>query len=345
MFDAASTAWANPSSVHHAGRRARALVDETRERLAALLAIHPRDVALTSGGTEANNLALHSATALVTSRIEHPSVVRVAESLERRGVPVSWLPVSVSGRIEPDSIDVALTHLPSGAWVAVMAANHEAGVIQPIAEIAERVHRHGAKLHVDAVQALGKISVEALGVADSIAVAAHKIRGPKGIGALAWRGIAPKPLVVGGAQERGIRPGTQDAALAAGFSAALEHAGTSPTTYESLASLRDVLEQALAPHATVNGEASPRLPHVSNMSFRGWGGAELVAALDLAGLRVSSGSACSAGTTEPSPVIEAMLGRERALSSVRFSLGETSDRALVERAIRVVERVVRNRSS
>jgi cysteine desulfurase len=344
MHEVAKDNWGNPASVHGSGRRARAVLEETREALAAQLQVHPRDVLLTGGGTEANNLALHQCTGLVTSRLEHPSVVRVAEALAARGVPVCWLPVPSSGRLEPDSVARALRDLPHQSAAAVAAVNHETGVIQPIGEIAEAVHRAGCWLHVDAVQALGKTSIESLAAADSIALAAHKIRGPKGIGALAWRGTrTPKPLLLGGSQERGLRPGTQDAALAAGFKVALGWAQRWAQRQAPLAGLRDELESGLSRLGEINGQG-PRVAHVSNLSFSGWRGAELAAALDLEGLRVSSGSACSAGTSEPSAVIAAMLGTERAAASVRFSLGELTRADQVVRAISLVSRVVTVRS-
>lgn len=344
MHEVAQHSWGNPASVHGAGRRARAVLEETREAIALQLGVHPRDVLLTGGGTEANNLALHQVTGLVTSRLEHPSVVRVAEALAARGVPVCWLAVGPSGCVAADSVGQALQSMPPNSAVAVAAVNHETGVIQPIVEIAEVVHRAGAWLHVDAVQALGKTDSEPLRVADSIVIAAHKIRGPKGIGALAWRGArAPKPLLVGGSQERGLRPGTQDAALAAGFAVALGWAQRWPERQPRLAALRDRLEGALRVFGEVNGNG-PRVAHLSNLSFTGWRGAELAAALDLEGLRVSSGSACSAGTSEPSAVITAMLGPERAAQSLRFSLGELTREDEVVRAISMVSRVVTARS-
>jgi cysteine desulfurase len=334
MRAAATEAWGNPSSVHAAGRRARALIEDTREALALALGFDAREVAFTSGGTEANNWAIHTAPALVTSRLEHPSVVRAAEALGRSGRPVVWLPVPPSGRIEPEAIREAVRSLAPGALVVLMAVNHETGVLQPIAEVAEIAHAHGARLHVDAVQALGKLAPETWAGADSVSVAAHKIRGPKSIGALAWRpGWTPPPLFHGGAQERGLRPGTPDPAGAAGFGAALEPIGEGPRRHAELARLRDRLESELARFGQVNADRAPRLAHVANLSFPGFRGDELVAALDLIGIRVSSGSACSAGTAEPSPVIEAMLGRERALGAVRISLGATTTPEEVESAI------------
>jgi cysteine desulfurase len=337
MVAAADLAWANPASTHSAGRRARVEIEELREALGAALGVHPRDVVLTSGGTEANNLRLARAPGLVTSRLEHPSVVRVAEALESAGSPVRWLPVPTSGRIESEALPAACAGMPPGSWVAVQAANQETGVLQPIGAIAERVHAAGLLLHVDAVQAFGKLDLRGLEGADSVAVASHKIRGPKGIGALAFRRVAPPPLLVGGSQERGLRPGTVDPVAAAGFRAAV--ALLAPQRWAELAVWRDALERVLGPVSEVNGEG-PRLPHVSNRSFRGWRGDELVAALDLLGVCVSSGSACAAGTAEASPFITAMLGRERALAAVRISFGDTTSLEELETARLAFERAL-----
>ncbi len=321
MMEAASTSWANPASVHAAGRRARSIVECLREELAGALGFSPRDVVLTSGGTEANNLALAGAKALVTSRLEHPSVVRVAEALARRGVEVRWLEVTSSGQLEPTAVRAACAGLPPGSWAAIQAANHETGVVQALSELADEVHAAGLRLHVDAVQAFGKLPAAPLALADSVAVAAHKIRGPKGIGALLFRGAGPQPLLLGGSQERGLRPGTVDPMAAAGFLVAVERARTTPPSWAELGIRRDDFEAACAGVAVVNGDG-PRLPHVSNLSFPGMRGDELVAALDLLGVQVSSGSACAAGTAEPSPVVTAMVGEERARSAVRFSFGD-----------------------
>ncbi len=345
MAEALASDWGNPSSVHAAGRRARVVVEETREALAAAVGVHPRDVLLVSGGTEANNLALHDAPGLALSRIEHPSVVRVAEALADQGRPVVWLPVAESGVVEVAAIAGALERLPAGARVALMAANHETGVIQPVAEAAALAHAAGARLHVDAVQAFGKLPATAWEGADSVAVTAHKLRGPKGIGALCWReGAAPSPLLLGGAQQRGLRPGTIDAVAAAGLLAVLRRIADGPRRYAAVAPLRDRLTEALADHALVNG-SGPRLPHVLDVSFPGWRGDELVAALDLLGVFVSSGSACSAGTPEPSPVVTAMLGVERARSAVRASLGDVTTHEDIDRAIHAFHRVLARRPS
>lgn len=352
--------WANPASVHGPGRKARAHVDRAREAVAVLAGapFEARDVVLTSGGTEANNLALAHAFgtpggALVTSRIEHPSIVRAAEALADRGVVVAWVAPEASGRIAPEAVAEAIDRTARVAevrLVTLQAVNHETGVLQAVAEIAAIAHARGARLHVDAVQAMGRLDPEAWRGADLLAVAAHKLRGPKGIGALVPRpGVAVRPLLFGGAQERGLRPGTQDAAAAAGFAVAAARAAEGPRRYAATAPLRDALEQGLlrlAPLAAPirNGEAL-RAPHVINLSWPRWRGAELCAALDLEGVAVSSGSACAAGTAEPSPVLWAMVGEARAASAVRVSLGEETTAADVDEALvrwaRVVARAVR----
>jgi cysteine desulfurase len=248
--------------------------------------------------------------------------------------------VPESGRIEPGDVEQALAALPHGAVVALMAVNHETGVLQPLAEVASVTARAGAHLHVDAVQAVGRLPPTAYAHGDSFVVASHKIRGPKGIGALAFRpGKGPRPLVVGGAQERGLRPGTVDAVAAAGFRAALERLPESVERYRELEPLRDELERALGDSAECNGRG-PRAFHVTNLSVRGLRGDELVAMLDLEGVRISSGSACSAGTTEPSQVITAMLGRARAERAVRLSLGEDTRREQIEHVIRTWNRLL-----
>ena len=332
MLEVQTDCWGNPASVHAVGRRARSVVESCREVAGELLQVHPRDVLFTSGGTEANNLALSSAIGLVTSRLEHPSVTRVGEWMQAAGRPVVWLSVAPSGAIEPEDVNVALCHVPVGSTVALAAVNHETGVVQPILEVLELARAREARVHVDAVQAIGKIERSWFLGADSLTVAAHKIRGPKGIGLLAWRGQPPQPLLRGGAQERGLRPGTQDATLAAGFRVALNRAHSGPSRYAALEALRDRLEAELAECSEINGKGS-RAPHISNLAFGGWRADELVAALDLDGVFVSSGSACSAGTAEASPVITAMSGEGRALRSVRFSLGETTTHSELDVAI------------
>lgn len=341
MREGARTLWSNPSSVHRAGRRARAVLEDTREQIAERFDFDSRDVFFTGSGTEANNLALASAPTLLTSRLEHPSVTSLAQRLSAQRKQVIWLPVAPSGEVTSEAVARSLETVddPSQAVVAVMAANHETGVIQPLKAISREVVRVGARLHVDAVQVVGKASLEPLSCADSISITPHKFRGPKGIAALLWRGAPPSPFLLGGAQERGIRPGTQDAVAALGFAAALQRASTRTTTdFNRLRELRDQLEKGCVGLAEVNG-SGPRLAHVSNLSFSDYPGPELVAALDLEGIFVSSGSACSAGTSEPSPVVTAMSNTDRARRAVRFSLGETTTAEDIKKTLEALSRL------
>jgi len=343
MRRAAADAWANPASVHGPGRRARDRVESARERLAEVLEVEARDVVFTSGGTEANHLGLSGARAIVTSRVEHPSVVREAERLHEAGIPVRFVDVGPGGAVEPGAIEAALRDGLAGGEapvvVAVQAANHETGVLQPLAAIAEVVHAQGAFLHVDAVQLVGRGELTELGSADSVAVAAHKLRGPKGIGAFAWRhGRRPAARGAGGSQERGLRAGTVDPVACAGFHAALDRLDDSLRGYERARALRDAWEAALVARAgrdwQVHGSGRARLGHVSNFSLKGERGDELVAALDLLGVSVSSGSACAAGTAEPSPVILAMAGADAARSALRVSFGEDSTGSDLDELVR-----------
>lgn len=355
------TAWANPSSVHQAGRAARRVVEDTREQLASLLWVSPRDVVFTGGGTEANHLALSGARWLVTTRTEHPSITSQVEALAERGARVELAEVDEEGRVDLPSLDEAMSRCFSDAprqsldpqqgglnnlntpVVAISAVNHETGVIQPVEEIAQMVRARGARLHVDAVQLLGRGSHEILRNVDSLSVAAHKLRGPKGVGALAFAcGWTPLPLGRGGAQERGLRPGTIDAAGLAGFSAALARLDESRRGYVHAGNLGRRFSAMLAERGretALHGHGAERLDHVVNFRAQGWKGDELVAALDLAGICVSSGSACSAGTAEPSPVIQAMLGIEAARGAVRISFGEESTESDLDGLGRALERL------
>jgi cysteine desulfurase len=362
MVAAARDAWGNPSSVHAVGRAARARVEDAREAVAKLAKCDARDVVLTSGGTEANNLALRAAFApeaspqgeptarrahqkrvLVTSRLEHPSVAKVAEALQAEGrATVRWLRVLASGTIDLEDLERALAE-GGVKLLALMAVNAETGVVQPAREAMAMAHRAGVRVHVDAVQVFGRMG-DVLEEADTRSLAAHKMRGPKSIGALLVRpGLAIPPVLLGGSQERGIRPGTVDPVAAAGLGAAAGHALSSPARWSAAAPLRDALEaglRRLAPRARVNGAAAVRAPHVTSLAFPGWSSPELVAALDLEGVAASGGSACSAGTAEPSTVLSAMGDDEAAVSSVRFSLGEDTTRDDVEAALAAADRVL-----
>lgn len=337
MASALESGWANPASVHAPGRRARAIVEDARAAVARLVGRDERDVVFTSGGTEANNLALAGAACIVTSRLEHPSIVRVAEAEEARGVAVRWIRVDERGIVLPDRVEEALAGLGPGAVVAVSAVNHETGVIAPLSEIQAVTERARARLHVDGVQGAGRLPPSVWQWGTTLAIAAHKLRGPKGVGALIFQpGFSPAPVLRGGSQERGLRPGTVDAVALAGFRVAAEHAQGGPERYRCVEPLRDRLELSLRSHGLVNGAGAPRAPHVTNLSFPGVRGDELAAALDLEGISVSSGSACSAGTAEPSPVIQAMLGPDRARSAIRVSLGEDTSDEDVERLLSVL---------
>jgi cysteine desulfurase len=349
MAEAAREAWGNPSSVHAVGRKARASVEEGREAVAKLARCDPRDVVLTSGGTEANNLALRSAFTreggvLVTSRLEHPSVARVAEALESEGkARVRWLRVMPGGTIDLEDLARALSE-GDVRLVALQSVNAETGVLQPVREAIAMAHRAGTRVHVDTVQSFGR-SDDVAEEADTRSLAAHKMRGPKSIGALITRpGLPIAPVLLGGSQERGIRPGTVDPVAAAGLAVAARHAVSSPARWAALAPLRDALEAGLlrdgGPRSRVNGVAGPRAPHVTSVAFPGWSSPELVAALDLEGVAASGGSACSAGTAEPSTVLSAMGDAEAATSTIRFSLGEETTAADVESALAATSRVL-----
>ena len=348
MSSAARETWGNPSSVHAFGRAARARVEDAREAVARLGRCDPRDVVLVSGGTEANNVALRSAFAgrtgvLVTSRLEHPSVVRVAEELERQGrARVRWLRVDPAGTIDLEDVARALAE-GDVRLVAVQSVNAETGVVQPVAEVLRMAHAAGALVHVDAVQSFGRLDDLAAG-ADTRSLAAHKMRGPKSIGALLSRpGLAVVPVLQGGSQERGLRPGTVDPVAASGLAAAARHALSSPRRWAAVGPLRDALEDGLlaaVAGARVNGRTASRAPHVASVAFPGWSSPELVAALDLEGVAVSGGSACSAGTAEPSSVLVAMGDEAAATSTVRFSLGEDTTREDVEAALAAARRVL-----
>lgn len=343
MLVAAQNSWANPSSVHSLGQRSKALIESVRAQISQFVGAQPADVVFTSGGTESNNLALADAPGLVLSQLEHPSVTRQADRFVNLKRPVRWLNVLPNGQVDVASLESCLVDMPAGTRVAVMAVNHETGVVQPLHEISNVVHHHGAWLHVDAVQAIGKILPEVWSCWDTVALGAHKIRGPKGIGALAWKCGTPalRSGLVGGAQERGIRPGTVDPVLIAGFGAALKRASLRTSEHREIRQLRNFLESSLYSIAEPNvSDDSIRLGHVASLYFRGWPAAELVAALDLEGICVSSGSACAAGTPEVSPVVAAMLGTERAGSTIRVSLGETTTDNEIQRAIDAFHRVL-----
>lgn len=345
--EACAEAWANASSPHQAGRATSRMVERVRAQLAEHLDRSPRDVLFCGSGTEANNLALQGATAIVTSRVEHPSIVRCAERAAELGTPVAWVEPSASGLWTTAALTTALASLPRStlerAVVAVGAANHETGVLQPLSDVVDVARSAGLRVHVDAAQAFGKVAVSQYSAGDSHAVVAHKIRGLQGVAALVFRpSNQPRPMVFGGGQERGLRPGTVAGPLIAAFGAAIER--VDPGLYASQAVQgRDWIEESLSAFGQVNGAAAPRLPHVTNVSVRGWTGERLVAALDIRGVYVSSGSACSAGTTEPSAAVAAMVGQARARSAIRISLGPSPSAEEVTQGLAVLFQVLRQR--
>jgi len=350
MTHAMQSAWANPSSIHGDGRRARKLIEDGRAQVGALVSRDPRDVLFTANGTEANNIALRTAFpdgekgTLLTSRLEHPSVTRVAEVLEREGrAHVRWLRVLPSGLLDVADLEAAFASEKDVRLLALQAVNQETGVIQPLADAVRLCGARGVPVHVDAVQATGRIPLhDSLAEVDTITLGAHKLRGPKGIGALVTKpGKKLLPVLVGGSQERGLRPGTVDPALASGFGVAAANAMTAHDAYAKVASVRALLEEKLiARGLTIVGRESARAPHVTCALVPGWIGAELVSALDLEGLSLSSGSACSAGTIEPSPVLLAIVSPDLATRGLRFSMGPDATTEDVDFAVAALDRVL-----
>lgn len=326
----------NPSSLHAEGRRARDRVERARDQVAALVGATRDEIVLTSGGTEANNLAVRGLARrarerqprrrlIVTSPVEHPSVDEVCAGLEADGFRRLQLGVDSDGRIDLDELARILSD--EVALVTVQLANHEIGTLQPVAEMVALARRVGALLHTDAVQACGKIAVDAraLGV-DALTLSAHKLGGPKGVGALFVRsGVDFAPLLLGGHQERERRPGTENVAGVVGFGAAAAHAAPAAPALEAL---RDRFERgALALGARRHGGgAAPRVPTTSNVAFAGVDGELLMQALDLEGVAVSTGAACSSGSLEPSPVIARIgVGNPREALRVSFGRGNSAD--------------------
>jgi cysteine desulfurase len=309
----------NASSVHRFGRLARRAVETAREQVAALVNALPAQVVFTASGTEANNLALAQAGRLVVSAVEHDSVLQVAGN----GAHIA---VDRDGVVDLASLERLLSREPEPAVVAVMLANNETGVIQPVAEVARIAHAHGALVHCDAAQAAGKIAIDmaALG-ADTLTLSAHKFGGPQGVGALVVAdNVALRPLLLGGGQERGRRAGTENVAGIAGFGAAAQAVADDLPRMEQVARWRDTMEaqiRSAAPAAVVFGDRARRLPNTSCVAMPGVAAETQVMALDLAGIAVSAGSACSSGKVKASQVLQAMGAEALAGSAVRVSAG------------------------
>ena len=353
MNDTVRGCFGNASSIHAFGQTAKAALDDARSAVADLLGARPNDVIFTGSGTEADNLAIRGVAEaslpagrrhLIASAIEHEAVLNTLKALSKRGWTSTLLPAGADGVVEPADLEAAITD--DTALVSVMHANNEIGTLQPVAKLAEIAHRRGALFHTDAVQTAGKlpIDVTALGV-DLLSISAHKFNGPKGAGAV-WirRGMRLVAPTTGGRQERNRRAGTENVPAIVGLGVAaglavrkLAHDAT------RLRALRDRLETALLdriPDTTVNGDGE-RVPNTTNISFHGVEAEALLIALDLEGIAVSTGSACSSGTLEPSHVLRAMgLTPRRAQSSIRFSLGLGNTDGELQRVVDVLPPLV-----
>jgi cysteine desulfurase len=338
----------NPSSLHAAGRKARRVVEESRERVAAAIGAKPYEVIFTAGGTESDNLAIKGIywgrraadprrRRVLASAVEHHAVVDSVEWLARHeGAEVSWLPVDRYGRVHPDALRAALDDggPDTVALVSVMWANNEVGTVQPVAALAAVAAEHGVPFHTDAVQAVGALPVD-VGAArvDALTLTGHKLGGPVGAGALVLgRDVDCAPLLHGGGQEREVRSGTLNTAAIVGLAVATETAvAARPETAARVSALRDELVAgvlAAVPDAVLSGDPVDRLPGNAHFAFPGCEGDSLLMLLDARGVECSTGSACSAGVAQPSHVLVAMgLDPEHARGSLRFSLGHSSSRA------------------
>jgi cysteine desulfurase len=354
VMRATAEEFGNASSVHHFGQQAKAAIDDARSACAALLGGDPSEVVFTCGGTESDNFALRGAADaldpsprrhLIVSAIEHEAILNTCKALARRGWRTTTIPVDQSGVVHPDRLRELMTD--DTALVSVMHANNEIGTIQPIAALAEIAHAHGALMHTDAVQSAGKIPIDvrALGV-DLLSLSAHKFNGPKGAGVL-WvkRGTRMHPILTGGRHERSRRAGTENvpAIVGLGVAAAQARAKMAGEAVR-VGAIRDRLEAGIlrgVPGTAVNGAPDQRVPNTTNIGFDRVEAESLLIALDLEGIAVSTGSACSSGTLEPSHVLRAMgLPTHRTQNSLRFSLGLFSTEAEVDRVVDVLPRLV-----
>ena len=326
--------YGNPSSIHSFGRSARVKLDEAREKVACLINAHSSEIIFTSGGTEANNLALLGVAfkdkekKIITSKIEHPSVLNPCRQLEEQGVEVHYLDVDESGRIDMDDLEAQITE--STALISLQHANSETGVLQNIKRASEIARNKGILFHTDAVQSIAKIPFDLKNYpVDLLSISAHKFYGPKGVGALYLRKGTPalfSPLC-GGNQEKKRRGGTENVAGIMGFGKACELANENISETSKLADLRNYFQNRvceLIPRTELWGDKANRLPNTLNLGFDGVAGDTLLIALDIEGVAVSTGSACSSGTGLPSPVLRAMgIPNDKINSSIRFSLGSS----------------------
>ncbi len=352
MLEVYQDGFGNASSIHRAGQGARGRVEQARVYVASLLNASPNEIVFTSGGTESNNLAIagtlapHPGGHVITSTVEHSSVLHTIREMESRGWPVTYLNVSTEGVVDPEELRRALR--PETRLVTIMVANNETGVLQRIPELAAVVKSApGVRFHVDAVQAAAKIplDVQQLGC-DLLSISGHKIGAPQGSGALyVRRGVRLQPLLYGGHHERDRRAGTENVAGIVGLGEAARLAQLElPAEGPHLAALRDRLEQgmlAAVPETRVSGAGAPRVPNTTNIRFHGVEGEALVIALDLQGFCVSTGAACSSGAIEPSHVLTAMgMSFSDARSCLRFSLGKSSSEAEVDALLQVAPEAV-----
>ncbi len=340
------TAFGNPSSSHFASLPAKAALEKARNQVAALLGAQPDEIIFTSGGSEANNLALKGSyfalqdrhQHIITRVTEHPAVLQPLAFLERMGASVTRLPVDARGQVDPDAVRRAIT--PQTTLISIMHANNETGTLQPVQAISAIAREHGIRLHSDAAQSVGKVRtrVDELGV-DLLSIAGHKLYAPKGVGALyVRRGTRLEPLIHGAGHESGRRAGTESVLMAAALGAACALASAHIDAGEParLQALRDyfwnALQQLFGDRIVLNGHADQRLPNTLNVNFVGQIGAEVLAALD--GVAASTGSACHAGRVELSPVLDAMgVAPQVGMGAVRFSLGRESTQEQVDSVI------------
>lgn len=344
LGDALRDVYGNASSIHREGQAARRMLENARESVASLIGATTRDLVFTSGGTESNNAAIFGALPgagrfhIVTTAIEHPSVAEALRELERRGCEVTRVAPTRNGDVPAASVIESMR--PDTRLVTVMLANNETGVVQPVQEVGRATRERGVHFHVDAVQAGGKIPIDVEAMqCDTLSLSAHKMHAPKGIGALyVRRGATLHPHLYGGAQERRRRAGTENVPLATAFAAA----ASLPNASEQIAALRDRFEEGIRElDVTINGASVPRLPNTSNVTFHGADGEGIVIGLDLSGVAVSTGSACSSGRVEPSPVLLAMgLSPEDARATVRFSLSRFTTVEEIDRAVALVKELV-----
>ena len=339
----------NASSIHHHGQETRAAVERARESVAALLGCRASEIVFTSGGTEADNLAIfglaRAGDHIITSTIEHHAVLNACKHLAAKGCEVTYVPVDGRGLVDPADVKRAIR--PNPKLISIMLANNETGVVQPVAEIGKIAAEADIYFHTDAVQAAGKIPIDVNKIGcDLLTISGHKIHGPQGVGALYIRkGTQLEPMLYGGSHERSRRAGTENVPgiVGLGKAAELALAGFERGDDIKISAARDHLERELLEiEATgLNGEGVPRVPNTTNIYFDGIEGEALVIALDLKGLAVSTGAACSSGAIEPSHVLSAMgLRPERARASIRFSLGKQNSAEDIEFALATVPETV-----